>query len=90
MSLNYKEKAIVLEDSIADYEKGMKVLDYCKRQLKQAEDKVNQILLDADQDPLPSQKPPRLQPLDHSPLDLEDLTRLHFLCLTQDNLILLD
>ena len=62
-----------LEDSIADYEKGMKVLDYCKRQLKQAEDEVNQILLDADQDPLPSQKPPRLQPLDHSPLDLEDL-----------------
>ena len=62
-----------LEDSIADYEKGMKVLDYCKRQLKQAEDKVNQILLDADQDPLPSQKPPRPQPLDDSPLDLEDL-----------------
>ena len=62
-----------LEDSIADYEKGMKVLDYCKRQLKQAEDKVNQILVDADQDPLPSQKPPRPQPLDHSPLDLEDL-----------------
>ena len=62
-----------LEDSIADYEKGMKVLEYCKRQLKQAEDKVNQILLDADQDPLPSQKPPRLQPLDDSPLDLEDL-----------------
>ena len=62
-----------LEDSIADYEKGMKVLDHCKRQLKQAEDKVNQILLDADQDPLPSQKPPRPQPLDDSPLDLEDL-----------------
>ena len=62
-----------LEDSIADYEKGMKVLNYCKRQLKQAEDKVNQILLDADQDPLPSQKPPRPQPLDDSPLDLEDL-----------------
>ena len=62
-----------LEDSIADYEKGMKVLDYCKRQLKQAEDKVNQILLDADHDPLPSQKPPRPQPLDDSPLDLEDL-----------------
>ena len=62
-----------LEDSIADYEKGIKVLDYCKRQLKQAEDKVNQILLDADQDPLPSQKPPRPQPLDDSPLDLEDL-----------------
>ena len=62
-----------LEDSIADYEKGMKVLDYCKRQLKQAEDKVNQILLDADQDSLPSQKPPRLQSLNHSPLDLEDL-----------------
>ena len=32
-----------LEDSIADWEKGMKIVEYCKRKIKDAEDKVNSL-----------------------------------------------
>jgi len=62
-----------LEESVAEWEKGIKVIDYCERKLRDAEDRVNLLLSDSDLPHLKNRQAQRPQFLDDSPLDLEDL-----------------
>ena len=62
-----------LEESVAEWEKGIKVIDYCERKLRDAEDRVNLLLSDSDLPHLKNRQAQRPQSLDDSPLDLEDL-----------------
>tara|TARA_R100000657_G_scaffold66_6_gene65 strand:- start:113 stop:373 length:261 start_codon:yes stop_codon:yes gene_type:complete len=62
-----------LEDSIAEWEKGIKVIDYCERKLQDAEERVNLLLSDSDLPHLKNRQAQRPQSLDDSPLNLEDL-----------------
>ena len=62
-----------LEESVSEWEKGIKVIDYCERKLRDAEDRVNLLLSDSDLPHLKNRQAQRPQFLDDSPLDLEDL-----------------
>ena len=67
---------IDLETSIADFEQGIKVQQYCKRKLDEATLQVNYLLKDQDLKPLHSPQysklPQQSLPQDDS-LDLSDL-----------------
>ena len=62
-----------LEESVSEWEKGIKVIDYCERKLRDAEDRVNLLLSESDLPHLKNRQAQRPQSLDDSPLDLEDL-----------------
>jgi len=62
-----------LEESVSEWEKGIKVIDYCERKLRDAEDRVNLLLSESDLPHLKNRQAQRPQSLDDYPLDLEDL-----------------
>ena len=71
-----ESEEIDLETSIADFEQGIKVQQYCKRKLDEATLQVNYLLKDQDLKPLHSPQysklPQQSLPQDDSP-DLSDL-----------------
>ena len=62
-----------LEESVAEWEKGIKVIDYCVRKLRDAEDRVNLLLSDSDLPHLKNRQAQHPPSGNHQPLDLEDL-----------------
>ena len=69
---------INLETAVADFEKGIKVQQYCKRKLDEATLHVNRLLEDGNLHPLKDfphhqAKPHQQSPLPETPLDLSDL-----------------
>ena len=62
-----------LEESVAEWEKGIKVIDYCERKLRDAEDRVNLLLSESDLPHLKSRQAQHPPSESHQPLDLEDL-----------------
>ena len=62
-----------LEESVAEWEKGVKVMGYCKRKLRDAEDRVNLLLSESDLPHLKSRQAQHPPSENHQPLDLEDL-----------------
>ena len=62
-----------LEESVSEWEKGIKVIDYCERKLRDAEDRVNLLLSESDLPHLKSRQAQHPPSESHQPLDLEDL-----------------
>jgi exodeoxyribonuclease VII small subunit len=62
-----------LEESVAEWEKGIKVIDYCERKLRDAEDRVNLLLSESDLPHLKNRQAQHPPSENHQPLDLEDL-----------------
>lgn len=56
-----------LEDSIKKYEQGMKLVRYCRAVLAKAEQKIEQLRVDADGEPGITGFEARAEPADDSP-----------------------